>query len=61
MGARTPKNKIADGETYKYPPFYVRPLDLKTCKNNPRNKYHSFDLVYDDTEGTDCEYICVHA
>ena len=55
------KNKIADGETYKYPSFYVRPLGLKPCKNNPRNKYHSFDLVYDDTEGTDREYICVHA
>ena len=55
------KNKIADGETYKYPPFYVRPLGLKPCKSNPRNKYHAFDLVYDDTEGTDREYICVHA
>ena len=61
MGTRTPKNKIADGETYKYPPCYVRPLGLKPCKKNPRNKYHSFDLVYDDTEGTDREYISVRA
>ena len=45
------KNKIADGETYKYPPFYVRPLGLKPCKNNPRNKYHAFDLAFCDTEG----------
>ena len=50
-GNRTPKNKIADGETYKYPPFYVRPLGLKPCKNNPRNKVYAFDLVYCDTEG----------
>ena len=24
-------------------PFYFRPLGLKPCKDNPRNKYHSYD------------------
>lgn len=34
--------KIADKE----PPFYVRPLGLKLCKNNKKNKYHAYDLVF---------------
>ena len=34
--------KIKDKE----PPFYVRPLGLKPCTNNKKNKYHSYDLVY---------------
>lgn len=29
----------------KEPPFYVRPLGLKPCKNNKKNKYHAYDLV----------------
>ena len=33
--------KIADKE----PPFYVRPLGLKPCKKNRKNKYHAYDLV----------------
>ena len=27
-------------------PFYVRPLGLKPCKNNKKNKYHAYDLVF---------------
>ena len=27
-------------------PLYVRPLGLKPCKNNKRNNYHAFDLVF---------------
>ena len=34
--------KIEDGE----PPFYVRPLGLKPCKNNKKNKYHAYDLIF---------------
>ena len=34
--------KIEDKE----PPFYVRPLGLKPCKNNKNNKYHAYDLVF---------------
>ena len=34
--------KIKDKE----PPFYVRPLGLKPCTNNKKNKYHAYDLVY---------------
>ena len=30
----------------KEPPFYVRPLGLKPCKNNKKNKYHAYDLVF---------------
>ena len=26
-------------------PFYIRPQGFKTCKNNPANKYHAYDLV----------------
>ena len=29
----------------KKPPFYVRPLGLRPCKNNRKNKYHAYDLV----------------
>lgn len=35
-------NKINDKE----PPFYIRPLGLKPCKNNKKNKYHAYDLVF---------------
>ena len=34
--------KIEDKE----PPFHVRPLGLKPCKNNKKNKYHAYDLVF---------------
>ena len=30
----------------KQPPFFVRPLGLKPSKNNKRNKYHAYDLLY---------------
>jgi len=29
----------------KEPPFYIRPLGLKPCKTNRKNKYHAYDLV----------------
>ena len=42
------KNKILNIDNYNNPPFYVRPLGLKPYKkNNPRNKYHAYDLVID--------------
>ena len=34
--------KIEDKE----PPFYIRPLGLKPCKKNKKNKYHAYDLVF---------------
>lgn len=34
--------KIEDKE----PPFWVRPLGLKPCKNNKKNKYHAYDLIF---------------
>lgn len=34
----------------KEPPFYVRPLGLKPCKNNKKNKYHAYDLVFPKKE-----------
>ena len=30
------KYKICNGDTYANPPFYVRPLGLKPCKNNKK-------------------------
>lgn len=30
----------------KKPPFYVRPLGLRNCKNNKTNQYHAYDLVF---------------
>ena len=39
--------KIEDKE----PPFYVRPLGLKTCKNNRKNKYHAYDLIFSKKNG----------
>ncbi len=39
------KRKICNGNTHANPPFYVRPLGLKPCKNNMTNKYHAYDLV----------------
>ena len=30
---------------HKEPPFYVRPLGLRPCKTNKKNKYHAYDLV----------------
>ena len=41
------KNKILNSDNYNNPPFYVRPLGLKPCKNNPRNKYYAYDIVID--------------
>ena len=34
--------KIEDKE----PPFLIRPLGLKQCTNNKKNKYHAYDLLY---------------
>ena len=28
------------------PPYYMRPLGLKPCKNNKKNRYHAYDLVF---------------
>ena len=44
------KNKIMKSDTYFNPPFHFRPLGLKPCKDNPRNKNHSYDLVFSSPE-----------
>ena len=41
------KNKILNSDCYNNPPFYIRPLGLKPCKNKPVNKYHGYDMVID--------------
>ena len=41
------KNRILNSDYYYNPPFYVRPLGLKSCKNKPMNKYHAYDIVID--------------
>ena len=43
---------LADKIKNKPPPFYVRPLGLKPCKKNRKNKYHAYDLVI--PEASDC-------
>ena len=37
------KSRIAENNLS--PPLYIRPLGLKPCKNNPANKFHTYDLV----------------
>ena len=46
------KTKIMNSVTYFYfnPPFYLRPLGMKPCKDNPRKKCRSYDLVFDNGE-----------
>ena len=39
------KDRLKRGDSYVTPPFYVRPRGLKPCRKNPKNKYHSYDLV----------------
>ena len=43
------KEKATEGQIRerKYM-FTLGPLALKPCKDNPRNKYHSYDLVFDN-------------
>ena len=47
------KTKIMNSDTYFNPPFYLRPLGMKPCKDNPRKKYRSYDLVFDNGEFLD--------
>ena len=44
------KTKIINSDTYFILPFYLRPLGMKPCKDNPRKKYRSYDLVFDNGE-----------
>ena len=44
------KTKIMNCDTYFNPPFYLRPLGMKPCKDNPRKKCRSYDLVFDNGE-----------
>ena len=44
------KTKIMNSDTYYIPPFYLRPLGMKPCKDNPRKKCRSYDLVFDNGE-----------
>ena len=32
------KTEIMNSDTYFIPPFYLRPLGMKPCKDNPRKK-----------------------
>ena len=38
------RQKPLISEIYPLPPFYVRPLGLKPCKNS-KNKYHAYDIA----------------
>ena len=44
------KTKIMNSDTYFNPPFYLRPFGMNPCKDNPRKKYRSYDLVSDNGE-----------
>ena len=44
------KTTIMNSDTYFNPPFYLRPLAMKPCKDNPRKKCRSYDLVFDNGE-----------
>ena len=44
------KTKITNSDTYFNPPFYLRPLGMKPCKDNPRKKCRSYDLFFDNGE-----------
>ena len=49
-GSEHLKTKIMNSDTYFNPPFYLRPLGMKPCKDHPRNKCRSYDLVFDNGE-----------
>ena len=49
-GSEHLKTKIMKSDTYFNPPFYLRPLGMKPCKDNPRKKCRSYDLVFDNGE-----------
>ena len=40
------KNKILNSDCYYNPPFYIRPLGLKPCKNKSVNKYHAIEITH---------------
>ena len=44
------KTKIMNSDTYFNPPFYLRPLGMKPCKDNSRKKCPSYNLVFDNGE-----------
>ena len=50
IGEEHLKTKIMNSDTYFNPPFYLRPLGMKPCKDNPRKKRRSYDLVFDNRE-----------
>ena len=49
-GSEHLKTKIMNSDTYFNPPFYLRPLGMKPCKDHPRKKCRSYDLVFDNGE-----------
>ena len=49
-GSEHMKTKIMKSDTYFNPPFYLRPLGMKPCKDHPRKKCSSYDLVFDNGE-----------
>ena len=42
-GSEHLKTKIMNSDTYFNPPFYLRPLGMKPCKDHPRKKCPSYD------------------
>ena len=51
------KNRILNSDYYYNPPFYVRPLGLKQCKNKPMNKYHAYDMVIDTGDSIEITHV----
>ena len=49
-GSEHMKTKIMNSDTYFNPPFYLRPLGMKPCKDHPRKKCPSYGLVFDNGE-----------
>ena len=49
-GSEHLKTKIMNSDTYFHPPFYLRPFGMKPCKDHPRKKCPSYDLVFDNGE-----------
>ena len=49
-GSEHLKTKIMNSDTYFNPPFYLRPLGMKPCKDHPRKKCRSYDLFFDNGE-----------
>ena len=56
---RKERKKIVNAEIYPFPPFYVRPLGLKQCRNS-KTKYHAYDLVVPSWIEDDLENLSIN-